>query len=235
MNQPYQPLYLENRLVGWTLPDLNQIEERRIRVAEANKMTKLLHAMSDPHYRAEDIEIDNYAQAIARSVYDNRNQVHTYSPKPITQTIPDFLLKIDEKNDKNANVIYIEPHIPRTNRTDKLRTNVRESLRKLVEDHIGPTTSAQDLKNRAHILEMIANYHQNQNKDKSPVQIPLHDYVVPPGTFERDLDKITPQKPHNGVIEWNTEIGPNNGNKGVQEFYMKKEQYLGKTGIDETC
>lgn len=179
MNQtskPYHPLHLNGALVGWTLPDLNKIDERNMRKTEVDKMTALLHAMSDPHYRAEDEELHRYGQAIVRNVYDNRLDAPLIkkSSEPKTE-IPAFLYNPTEE--QRAKVLYIEPHIPRSVSTKANRDKVRRGLTDLVENITGPVYSSQDLQNRAQILNLIANYHENQRREQQPVQIPIHDSV----------------------------------------------------------
>lgn len=188
MTQPYQPLYLDGTLVGWTLPDLNKIENRTQRVQDANRMRALLHAMSDPHYKAEDAEFHRYGQAIVRNVYLN----NTSTAPNFTQTPQDYdpfnnlesnlnetsTTTGHEFTRKKLELRLAEPHIPRSSSTRAHRDTVRENIRGLVEEITGPVYSAEELRSRAYLLQLIA------KRKEQPVQVPLQD--------ELHIPKYTP-------------------------------------------
>ncbi len=225
MTQPNQYIRNhQNEILGVQLKLIARIEERnkkKSEIALMNERFKALEGRSTDKHAIWDVERyvyeANFQRDRDRELASYRN--NTNYRKHTTQSEPK--LNKDVVTLENYQVMMSSPHI--WGRTPK-SSIPRRNLADLTDDFIVDT------------LIQVVYAQQPSTRKEQPIQVPLHDYVVPPGTFEDSLNKNTPTKPNSGVIEWNTEIGPNNGNiSGVHEFYMKQEQNPDKTGINETC
>lgn len=208
----------QNEILGVELKLIARIEERNKRKYEIDLMNerfKALEGRSTDKHAIWDVERYLYDVNFQRDRDREKLSYRKHSIQNQPKSNKDIVTL------ENYHVMMSSPHI-----WGKTSKNIipRRTLADLTDDFIVDT------------LIQVVYAQQPSTRTEQPIQVPLHDYVVPPGALEDNLDRITPTKPHNGVIEWDSEIGPNNGNMhGVHEFYMKQEQKPSTNEINETC